>query len=205
MRGKFITLEGIDGAGKSTHLAWLAEFCHTRGIPVITTREPGGTPFGERLRDLLLDRRQQFHAETEALLMFAARSEHLQKIIEPALAKGSYVICDRFTDATFAYQGGGRGVDWAKLSALEQWVQQDLRPDLTLLLDLAPELGRARAGKVRSADRFEQEQEEFFNRVRAAYLRRAQEASTRVQIVDASQSVEQVRQQIQGLMEILCP
>jgi dTMP kinase len=202
MRGKFITLEGIDGAGKSTHLAWLADFCRGRGSSVVITREPGGTALGEHLRDLLLHG-ASIHPDTEALLMFAVRSEHLKQVIAPALAQGAYVICDRFTDATFAYQGGGRGVDWIRLSKLEDWVQQGLQPDLTLLFDLTPAIARARAGKARVADRFEQEQEEFYSRVRYAYLRRAQEAPQRVQIVDAERSVEEVQQQMAEIMETL--
>src|SRR5471030_619362 len=139
MHGKFITFEGIDGAGKSTHLNWLADIFQKKGNNVVVTREPGGTGLGEKLRGLLLDRNQAMHLETEALLMFAARREHLDKVIEPALARGDWVLCDRFTDATFAYQGSGRGVDWARLKILEQWVQGTLQPDLTLLFDVAPE------------------------------------------------------------------
>jgi dTMP kinase len=145
MRGKFITLEGIDGAGKSTHLTWLADLLRQRGFAVRVTREPGGTGLGEKLREVLLDPMNSMHAETEAMLMFAARREHLDKVIEPALARGEFLVCDRFTDASFAYQGGGRGVDWTRLAQLEQWTQRGLQPDLTLLFDLAPEIGRRRA------------------------------------------------------------
>ena len=144
MSGKFITLEGMDGAGKSTHLAGLAQVLRERGLTVRTTREPGGTALGEKLRQLLLDRDQRLHPETETLLMFAARHEHLDKIIRPALAAGAWVLCDRFTDATFAYQSGGSGVSWARIEALERWVHADLQPDLTVYLDVPPELGRAR-------------------------------------------------------------
>ena len=166
MRARFITLEGIDGAGKSTHLAWLADFFQRRGITARVTREPGGTALGEKLRALLLDAKQEMHLETEAMLMFAARREHLDKVIAPALAKGEWVLCDRFTDATFAYQGSGRGADWARLRTLEQWVQGSLQPDLTLLFDVTPEVGRQRAGSIKAPDRFEQEQNDFFQRVR---------------------------------------
>lgn len=204
MRGKFITLEGIDGAGKSTHLAWLADFLRGRGHAVRATREPGGTPLGEKLRELLLEPGNAMNAEAEALLMFAARREHLDKVIEPALARGEWVVCDRFTDATFAYQGGGRGVDWQRLSLLEQWVQRGLQPELTVLFDLTPEIGRARARGTRSADRFEREQDGFYRRVRAAYLRRAEEAPARIRVVDAARSVEQVQQQLSRMMDPLC-
>jgi len=196
MRGKFITLEGIDGAGKSTHLAWLADLFRQRGITVRVAREPGGTGFGEKLREVLLDPMNSMHAETEAMLMFAARREHLDKVIEPALAQGVCVVCDRFTDATFAYQGGGRGVEWPRLTQLEQWTQRGLQPDLTLLFDLAPEIGRQRARGARSADRFEQEQDDFYRRVREAYLRRAREAPSRIRVIDASRSVAQIQQQL---------
>jgi len=179
MHGKFITLEGIDGAGKSTHLAWLAAFIQDRGIKAVVTREPGGTSLGEKLRALLLDNNEAMHLETEALLMFAARREHLDKVIAPALARGEWVLSDRFTDATFAYQGSGRGLDWARLRALEQWVQGPLQPDLTLLFDVAPEIGRERAGSIKTPDRFEQERNDFFQRVREGYLRRAHEDAPR--------------------------
>ncbi len=205
MRGKFITLEGIDGAGKSTHLAWLADLFRQRGLRLCVTREPGGTDLGEKLRALLLDRNQQMHLDTEAMLMFAARREHLDKVIEPALAGGTWVLCDRFTDATFAYQGSGRGVDWAKLRVLEQWVQGALQPDLTLLFDVTPEVGRQRAGSIKSPDRFEQEENAFFMRVRDGYLRRAKEAPSRMRVIDAGTSVERIRQTIAQIVEPLCP
>ena len=204
MRGKFITLEGIDGAGKSTHLAWFAELIRRRGYPVRVTREPGGTDLGEKLRQLLLDPKNTMHADTETLLMFAARREHLDKVIEPALAAGEWVVCDRFTDATFAYQGGGRGIDWERLSQLEQWAQRGLKPDLTVLLDLAPEIGRRRAGNARNADRFEQEQEEFFCRVRDAYLRRVRENPGRIQVVDAGMAIETIQGKLTEMADALC-
>ncbi len=204
MRGKFITLEGIDGAGKSTHLTWLADFFRQHGITVRITREPGGTELGEKLRHILLDPKNTMGAETEALLMFAARREHLDKVIEPALAKGDWVVCDRFTDATFAYQGGGRGVDWQHLTQIEQWVQRGLQPDLTLLFDLAPEIGRRRVRDARCSDRFEQEQDDFYCRVREAYLRRAREAPSRIRVIDASLSVAQIQQRLTDIAGALC-
>ncbi len=204
MRGKFITLEGIDGAGKSTHLAWLADFFRQHGLTVRVTREPGGTELGEKLRQVLLDPKNAMHAETEAMLMFAARREHLGQVIEPALAQGEWVVCDRFTDATFAYQGGGRGMDWQRLSQLEQWAQRGLQPDLTLLFDVAAEIGRQRARRARSADRFEQEQGDFYRRVRDGYLRRAREASSRIRVIDASQSVAQIQQELTDIAAALC-
>lgn len=205
MRGKFITLEGIDGAGKSTHLDWLADFFRKRGIKLRVTREPGGTELGEKLRSLLLDKNQAMHLETEAMLMFAARSEHIDKVIAPALAQGEWIICDRFTDATFAYQGSGRGADWARLKVLEQWVQGDLQPDLTLLFDVAPEVGRQRAGSIKAPDRFEQEKDDFFQRVRDGYLRRAREDASRVRVIDATVSIEEIRRKLVEIVELLCP
>jgi dTMP kinase len=204
MAGKFITLEGIDGAGKSTHLAWLADFCNARGIATVVTREPGGTPLGERLRALLLDKDQPMHLDTEALLMFAARREHLDKVIGPALGNGAWVICDRFTDATFAYQGSGRGVDWRRLRMLENWVQGPVQPDLTLLFDVAPAVGRARAGSIKTPDRFEQERDDFFQRVRDGYLRRARDDAKRIRVIDANASVETIRTSLLQIMEPLC-
>jgi len=204
MRGKFITLEGIDGAGKSTHLAALADLLREHGHVARTTREPGGTELGERLRALLLDSAQVMHLETEAMLMFAARREHLDKVIEPALSKGEWVICDRFTDATFAYQGSGRGVDWARLQLLEEWVQRGRQPDLTLLFDLAPAVGRARAGRIKPPDRFEQERDDFFERVRAGYLRRAAEARSRIRVIDAGASIADVHAQLVEIVNAIC-
>ena len=204
MRGKFITLEGIDGAGKSTHVAWLADHLRGRGRSVQMTREPGGTVLGESLRAILLDPKNAMDAETETLLMFAARREHLERIIEPALAQGDWIVCDRFTDATFAYQGGGRGVDWQRLRTLEQWVQRGLEADLTLLFDVPPAIGRDRARGARGADRFEQEKHDFFERVRAAYLRRAAEAPARIKVLDATRSVAQVQQELAGIAGALC-
>lgn len=199
MRGRFITFEGIDGAGKSTHLAWVADWLKARGHRVLVTREPGGTPLGEMLRDLLLS--QPMHVETETLLMFAARREHLAKLIEPALAQGQWVLCDRFTDATFAYQGGGRGVPKDKLAALEHWVHAHIEPDLTLLFDLPPAVARARLAMNPALDRFEQEDGDFFARVRAAYLARAHENPDRIRILDASRTIAEVRREVLAVME----
>ncbi len=198
-RGLFITLEGVDGAGKSTHLAWLSEQFRARGRTVRTTREPGGTPLGERLRDLLLT--SPMHAETEALLVFAARREHLARLILPALEAGEVVISDRFTDASFAYQCGGRGLPEERLLTLEAWVQGGLEPDLTLLFDVAREVAEARRSAVREPDRFERERSDFHDRVRQAYLRRANQYPQRIKVIDANQSVEHVRMQLMRLLE----
>ncbi len=204
MHGKFITVEGIDGAGKSTHLSCLAEFVKAKGIKIVVTREPGGTPLGEKLRALLLDKDQSMNLETEALLMFAARREHLDKVINPALARGDWVLCDRFTDATFAYQGSGRGADWDRLRALEAWVQGPVQPDLTLLFDVAPEVGRARASSIKPPDRFEQERDDFFGRVREGYLRRARENPQRVRVIDAGRSLAEIQRELKAIVEPLC-
>lgn len=200
MRGRFITLEGLDGAGKSTHLAWLQEHLASAGVAVCVTREPGGTPTGEALRSILLDANHKLHAETETLLMFAARREHIDKIIVPALARNEWVISDRFTDATYAYQGGGCGVVWHKIAALETWVHGDLQPDLTIYLDVTPHVGRTRTSRVRQPDRYEQEREAFHARVRAAYLRRAHECSARIRVVDASRSLEEIRTELERIL-----
>jgi dTMP kinase len=204
-RGKFITFEGIDGAGKTTHLPWFRERLEEKvaalGRAVVTTREPGGTPLGESLRELLLHERMDL--ETEALLMFAARREHLAQVIEPALARGDWVLSDRFTDATFAYQGGGRGLPRDKLEALERWVQGGFQPELTVLFDLPPETASARRGAARSPDKFESETEAFFARTRAEYLRRAEEAPHRFAIVDASATIEQIRRTLTGVLDAL--
>lgn len=186
-RGKFITFEGIDGAGKSTHIGAVADCLSARGKTIINTREPGGTILGEKLRELLLH--EKMHLETEALLMFAARREHIAQVIEPALARGDWVISDRFTDATFAYQGGGRKLDRHKLEILEQWVHPDLQPDLTLLFDVPLEVARARLDATRSLDKFEQEQTDFFAATRAEYLRRAAQFPARFRIIDSTRPI----------------
>ena len=199
-RGRFITLEGMDGAGKTTHLEWLQERLLERGIPLKVTREPGGTALGESLRELLLHGKEPRQPDTEALLMFAARHEHIVRVIAPALAAGQWVLCDRFTDATYAYQAGGSGMDWARIAALERWVQGDLQPDLTLYFDLAPEVGRARTRQVREPDRFEREQLGFYERVRAAYLRRAQEHPQRMRAIDASRAIPEIQADLQKII-----
>lgn len=204
MQGKFITLEGIDGAGKTTHLAWLAAFLRARGLTVTVTREPGGTPAGEKLRQLLLDRVQQLQPETETLLMFAARREHLDKVIVPALNAGNWVVCDRFTDATFAYQGGGSGVPWEKIRALESWVHGGLQPDVTVLFDVAPEVGRSRSSKIKDPDRFEREEGAFYRRVREAYLRRAREHPERIRVIDAGTAIPEVEKELEKLFSSIC-
>jgi dTMP kinase len=200
MKGLFITVEGIDGAGKTTHVRWLRDFFERRGRTVVTTREPGGTSLGEALRALLLDSDHPIDPETEALLMFAARREHLARVVMPALGKGDVVISDRFTDATFAYQGWGRGVDIEKLEALERVVQGELQPDLTLLFDVPPDVARERASKTRAPDRFERERAEFFERVRAGYLERARLQPKRFRIVDATRSVAEVDRELERLL-----
>jgi len=202
-RGRFITFEGIDGAGKSTHVAGIGEFLRARGYSVLLTREPGGTPLGERLRELLLH--SAMHHETETLLMFAARREHLAGLIEPALQRGDWVVCDRFSDATYAYQSGGRGVDKAKFGLLENLVHAHLQPDLTFLFDLPSAVARARmAAQERPLDRFEQERGDFHERVRQAYIERAAAAPQRIQIVDSTQDRARVRQVLEARISLLC-
>ena len=197
-KAKFITFEGVDGAGKSTHLAWFAEALRQRGHDVLVTREPGGTPLGERLRDILLN--QPMHAETEALLMFAARLEHIEQVIKPALQRGTWVVSDRFSDASFAYQGGGRGVALAKLEQLERWVQEDLQPDLTLLFDIPVEVARQRLANNVTLDRFEQEKSDFFERVRQAYLDRSQKFPQRFAVIDAAKSPDEVKVKLEKIL-----
>ena len=200
MRGKFITLEGIDGAGKSTHLRWITRFLRGRGIRLKVTREPGGTATGEKLRQLVLKGGQRLHPETETLLMFAARREHLERVILPALRRGEWVLCDRFTDATYAYQSGGSRVAWDKIRILERWVQQGLQPDLTILFDVSPAVGRRRAGKKRRPDRFEREQEGYYRRVRAAYLKRAARGAGRIRVVDAGGTLADVKNKLEYII-----
>jgi len=200
MTGKFITFEGIDGAGKSTHLDWLSNYLRSQGHSVVVTREPGGTPLGEKLREILLN--QPMHLETEALLMFAARREHLDKVIRPALAAGKWVISDRFTDASFAYQGGGRGLDENKLVALEQWVQEGLQPDLTLLFDVPVEVSRQRLANNVSLDRFEQEKQDFFQRVRENYLSRARQFPSRFRVIDSSRSLDEIQKSLEEIVSV---
>jgi len=200
--GVFITVEGGEGAGKSTHLAFIERWLQHHGRDLVVTREPGGTPLGEQIRKLLLQREGEPMAEdTELLLMFAARAEHLKKVIEPALAKGQDVLCDRFTDATYAYQGGGRGVAVDRIATLEDWVQGARRPDLTLLLDLPVEIGMARVENRGERDRFEQETRQFFEKVRAAYLARAKDIPERIRVIDAAQSLASVESQIERALQ----
>ncbi|CAM2999130.1 thymidylate kinase [Ectopseudomonas mendocina] len=204
MTGLFITLEGPEGAGKSTNREYLAERLREQGVDVLLTREPGGTPLAERIRELLLDPSDEpMAADTELLLVFAARAQHLQQVIRPALAKGSVVLCDRFTDATYAYQGGGRGLSIERIAQLEQFVQAELRPDLTLIFDLPVEVGLARAAARGRLDRFEQEGRGFFEAVRQAYLQRAAQAPQRYRVLDAGQTLAQVQADIDALLPSL--
>jgi dTMP kinase len=203
--GKFITLEGMDGAGKSTQLQWIEKVLLEKGKTVIVTREPGGTPLGEKLRELLLDAAQPMHPETEALLMFAGRREHLDKVIFPALERGDWVISDRFTDASFAYQGGGRGMSSGKLDDLEAWVHAGFQPDLTLYFDVPVEVGRQRVSASKSPDRFENERDEFFREVRAAYLERARKFPSRIHVIDASVPPDEVAKSVASFLSSICP
>lgn len=201
MKPRFITLDGIDGAGKSTNLAVMKAWFEKHQLPVLFTREPGGTPAGEALREILLNPATQVSLRTETLLMFAARQQHLETVILPALKNGTHVVSDRFTDATFAYQGGGRGVPLQDIATLEHWVQGDFRPDLTLLLDVPLEVSMARINQTREKDRFEQEAAEFFNRVREVYLQRAAKQPERYAVIDSSQSLDAVKTQIETALD----
>lgn len=199
--GRFITVEGTEGVGKSTNIAFVQQWLTEQGIEVVLTREPGGTPLAEELRSLLLAPREETVCHTaELLLMFAARAQHLSQTIRPALARGAWVLCDRFTDATFAYQGGGRGLDTQPIETLEQLVQQGMSPDLTLLLDLPVDIGMARASARSEPDRFEQEKLQFFSRVRSAYHQRAEAEPQRFRMIDASPALPQVQQQITDVL-----
>ena len=201
---RFISLEGGEGAGKSTNREYLAGLLMQAGIEVVLTREPGGTPLAERIRELLLASDSEVMAvDTELLLMFAARAQHLAGVIRPALARGAVVLCDRFTDATYAYQGGGRGLAYERIAILEQFVQGDLRPDLTLVFDLPVEVGPARAAARGKLDRFEQEQQSFFEAVRQTYLARAAQAPERYRILDAAQPLSQVQADLAALVPAL--
>lgn len=199
--GKFISFEGIDGAGKSTHIGYVAELVKARGIELVSSREPGGTPLGEKLRELVLH--EKMHLETEALLMFASRREHIAQVIAPALARGAWVISDRFSDASFAYQGGGRGLDLAKLEALEQWVHPALQPDLTFLFDVPLDVARARLDATRELDKFEQEKADFFNATRNEYLRRAAQFPQRFRVIDSTQSIAQTQARLAQILDEL--
>ncbi|OWY39809.1 dTMP kinase [Xenophilus sp. AP218F] len=203
-RGRFITLEGIDGAGKSTHLGFIRDWLRAHDIDAVFTREPGGTPLGEKIRELFLAADTRVSLEAETLLAFAARQQHIAEVIEPALAAGRYLVSDRFTDSTYAFQGGGRGVDPARIAALEAWVQRGLQPDLTLLFDLPLEVAAGRMAGSRTLDRFEQEAADFHQRVRAAYLERAA-GHPRFVVLDASRSIAEIQvdiaAQLQRLLE----
>jgi dTMP kinase len=198
-RGRFLTFEGIDGAGKSTHIGFVTELLKNAGKTVVSSREPGGTPLGEKLRELLLH--EKMDLETEALLMFASRREHIAQVIEPALARGDWVLSDRFTDASFAYQGGGRGLPLAKLEQLEQWVHPHLQPDLTLLFDVPLEVARERLDATRTLDKFESEEAAFFERCRSEYLRRAAASAGRIVVIDSTRTIDEVRASLRAALE----
>lgn len=200
-RGKFITLEGMDGAGKSTHIPTIVATLKARGIEVVSTREPGGTRLGEQLRALLLH--DAMHVETETLLMFAARREHIDAVIEPALKRGAYVLSDRFTDATFAYQCGAKGVPANKIKQLEKWVQGKLQPDLTLLFDVPVEISMKRLASAREPDKFERENAQFFEKLRSAYLMRAEENPGRFRIVNANQALDKVKVLVENIISTI--
>lgn len=200
-RGKFITLEGMDGAGKSTHIPDIIASLQSRGLEVVSTREPGGTPLGEALRALLLH--ENMHPETETLLMFAARREHIAKVIEPALTRGAYVLSDRFTDATYAYQCGAKGVSNSKVKQLETWVQGDLQPDVTLLFDVPVEVSIKRLADAREPDKFEREGAIFFEKLRQTYLVRAEENPVRFRIVDANQALDEVKVLVEEIISTI--
>jgi len=202
-RGKFITFEGIDGAGKSTHIQYVGELIRARGVELVSSREPGGTPLGEKLRELVLH--EAMHLETEALLVFASRREHIAQVIEPALSRGAWVISDRFTDASFAYQGGGRGLELAKLDTLANWVHPALWPDLTILFDVPLEVARARLDATRDLDKFEQEKADFFLAARNEYLRRAGQEPERFRVIDSTQPIDAIRVQLAAIVAALEP
>jgi len=201
-KGQFITIEGTEGVGKSTNMAFIEQWLNAKGIELVVTREPGGTELGEKLRDVLLDAKETSMCDdTELLLMFASRAQHIQQIIQPALNAGKWVLCDRFTDATYAYQGGGRGIDVERIAQLEQWVQGDLRPNKTLILDLQVDLGLERAGKRSEPDRFELEKHTFFKNVRDTYLSRAKQNPNQYHIIDASPEIDEVQKSIAAVLE----
>ncbi len=203
MAGRFITLEGGEGTGKTTNIAFIQSLLESRNIPVLLTREPGGTALAETIRELLLDKEQEAIAEqAELLMMFAARAQHIKHVRKPAVNQGTWVLCDRFTDATYAYQGGGRGMELSSIRWLENFVQADLRPDLTLLLDAPIQIGMNRARQRGALDRFESEKLAFFEQVRQAYLCIAKQQAERVKIIDASQNLENVQSQISQIMTL---
>jgi dTMP kinase len=200
-KGKFITLEGMDGAGKSTHIPNIISALQAAGHEVVSTREPGGTPLGERLRELLLH--ETMDVETETLLMFAARREHIAAVIAPALARGAYVLSDRFTDATYAYQAGAKGVEFAKIAQLETWVQGPLQPDVTLLFDVPVEVSMQRLLNAREPDKFERECADFFHKIRQIYLQRAEQNPHRFRVIDANKPLIEVRQSVEHIVATL--
>lgn len=200
-RGKFITLEGVDGAGKSTHIPYIADLLGKQGREVLVTREPGGTPLGEQLRELLLH--HAMDPGTETLLMFAARQEHLQQVIMPALARGAHVLSDRFTDATFAYQSGGRGLPAEKVLQLEHWVQERFQPDMTLLFDLPVSVSVERLAAARDPDRFESQDATFFERIRQGYLTRAAQFPLRFRVIDAHRPIAEIRDELGEMLGAL--
>jgi dTMP kinase len=203
-RGKFITIDGVEGAGKSTQIEFICEYLKVKGVDVILTREPGGTDIGEKIRTLLLSNSTgKMHADTELMLMFAARNEHIQNKIMPALKQGDWVLSDRFTDASYAYQGGGRGLDVSRIAQLEQWVSQDFTPDMTLLLDVPVEIGMSRVESRGKKDRIELEATDFFNRVRQAYIDRSEQFPERIKLIDSSQTVDHTKQQIKVILDSL--
>jgi dTMP kinase len=199
-RGKLITLEGIDGAGKSTHVATVSDLLRARGVEVVVTREPGGTPLGERLRTVLLS--EPMTVDTETLLMFAARREHIARVIAPALAAGRWVVSDRFTDATYAYQGAGGGVAVDRIAILERWVNDALKPDLTLVFDVPVQVALARLPRERK-DRFESEDSPYFERVRAAYLERAAAEPRRIRVIDGRGAVEDIKKEVEKIISTI--
>ena len=202
MSGKFITLEGIDGAGKSSHLSFISERVAARGVEVVATREPGGTVLGEKLRSIVLN--EKMHGDTETLLMFASRTEQLADVIVPALARGAWVLCDRFTDSTFAYQCGGRGLSELRISAMEQWVHGHLQPDLTLLFDAPLEVARERLTNGACVpDKFEREQEDFFFNVRSAYLQRAAQFPHRIKVINSARGLDDIRAELSTFIDTL--
>lgn len=203
-RGRFVTFEGGEGGGKSTNLGYVRERLEAAGVPLLLSREPGGTALGEKIRSVLLDPDNKgLSRDAELLLMFAARAEHLTRVIRPALQAGTWVLCDRFTDATYAYQGTGRGIPRERIAVLEEWVQDDFQPDMTILFDLPVELGMQRAGRRGGLDRFEREHVSFFEAVRAGYLERAREYSRRFRVIDASLELGAVQRQLDSVIEEL--
>ncbi|WP_122952254.1 dTMP kinase [Bathymodiolus thermophilus thioautotrophic gill symbiont] len=203
-KGKFITIDGVEGAGKSTQIDFICQYLTDKGINVVLTREPGGTEVGEKIRTLLLSNSTgKMHADTELMLMFAARNEHIQNKIIPTLNQGDWILSDRFTDASYAYQGGGRGLDIARIAQLEQWVLRSFAPDMTLLLDIPVDIGMRRVESRGEKDRIEQESLDFFNRVRNTYIARSEQYPERIKLIDASQNVENISNEIQKILKTL--